>query len=225
MENEITLYGHQPEKLPEKVSLSPEAAKSLADLNIILRSKNRISFRDNSVLKPSAQLTGLCVAGNLSALNKILIRVMASANTQVGIYEKAVIELQFLYGLRISEVLGIKWQDILFNGSINIKGLKGSESRLVYPVQYRDFWINFHNSKSTIGSSYNRFYFYRIFKKFGIYSIMVGNSKASVTHYLRYMFVQQLKNSGKTKEQIQQIIGHKSIKSTLHYISKLNEKN
>jgi site-specific recombinase XerD len=48
--------------------------------------------------------------------------------------------------------------------------------------------------------------------------------KSAVTHVFRHNFVSDLANSGNDTENIKQFIGHKSIKSTEHYVNK-NKKN
>ena len=222
MNDNIDLYNFDDSTLEKSAVFLSENQTILKDLNLIIRPNNRIYQKVKAVKRLSAQTSRPCDESTLRALQNILKNVCSRNNTQVGTYEKAIIELQFLYGLRISEALNIHFSDVLFNGSIKIKGSKGSENRIVYPVEYRDFWIHLHNSKATIPSSYNRFYFYRIYKKYGISGIIGDNVNTSVTHYLRFMFVQQLVSSGQDPEQLQQILGHKSIRSTIHYLTKLN---
>lgn len=223
MEKQIDLYNFENNSLDNSVTLPEDTQRILRDLNLITLPNNRIYLKVKSVKKPFAQSLAMCEVPKLSQLKNTLNNILDKRNTQLGIYEKAIIELQFLYGLRISEALNIHYSDVLFNGSIKIKGIKGSENRIVYPVQFRDFWIHLHNSSATIPASYNRFYFYRIYKKFGISGIMGSNTNTSVTHYLRYMFVKQLVDSGQDFQQIKHILGHKSIKSTIHYLNNLNE--
>lgn len=176
-----------------------------------------------SVKKVSAQNIELCELRDLTVLGQTIRRMLDPANTQIAAYEKAVIELQFLYGLRIAEVLAITYADVTVLGHIKVKGLKGSGDRIVYPVSFREFWQKVRMSKLTFSKGYNRWYFYRLYKKFGVYEILGNNKKMSVTHVLRYNYILSLLNSGMNTIEIQEVIGHKQLESTLHYVNKLTK--
>jgi integrase len=129
----------------------------------------------------------------------------------------AVIELQLFYGLRISECLNITTSDISNTGHIRIRGAKGSNDRIVIPYKFASFWQNEAKAILPIGKVYSRFWFYRQYKNLGLYAIF-GNSKVkSVTHLFRHLNILSLKESFNETDLTRKFIGHKSIKSTMHY--------
>lgn len=190
-------------------------------LSEIKRGRDFNKRPNNSVLSPSAQITALCELPGVNDLVANITRLLAAGNNSLTSYEKAILELQFLYGLRISEVLNITYSDIKYNGSILVKGLKGSNDRIVVPVKFMVYWINFKKHKLVISKSFNRFYFYRLYKKKGVYDSLFSKSNKSVTHIMRYNYIIQLIKTGENIEQIQQLIGHKSINSTIYYVNSL----
>jgi site-specific recombinase XerD len=170
---------------------------------------------------PGAQSPVLYASREYQNLQKSITNIMAKSNTQLSSYVKAIIELQLIFGLRISESLSITGNDVMPNGTIKVKGAKHSNDRFVFPILYQNFWLHLKNTQYLIPKSFNRFYFYRIYKKFGIYSVLGSNTNASVTHVIRYLFILGILQHGETIENVQRLIGHKSVKSTQHYISNL----
>lgn len=129
----------------------------------------------------------------------------------------AVIELQLFYGLRISECLNITTSDVSTTGHIRVRGSKGSNDRIVIPYRFASFWQNEAKAILPIGNIYSRFWFYRQYKNLGLYAIF-GNSKVnSVTHLFRHLNILSLKDNFNETDLTRKFIGHKSIKSTMHY--------
>ena len=188
--------------------------------NIFSAIKKSDKRRTLSVLKPSAQSYTLYGRGTeqLSCIqaeyNDLIMSKCLSA------VECAVIELLMLYGLRISEVLRIKVYDIKSNGYIVIKGLKGSNSRLIYPAFNLAFWKNADPGTLPISNTFSRFYFYRLFKRLGLYERFKGHFNNSVTHYFRQKLLRSLKNDGVESSLLSSFIGHVSKKTIKYYEEK-----
>jgi site-specific recombinase XerD len=140
-------------------------------------------------------------------------------------YIGAILELLYLYGLRISEVLSIKGSDIHQDGSIVIRGSKKSNNRIVYPVQTRTFWQLWSKSYLPLSSIYSRFHIYREFKKRGVSFVFGSNNLYSTTHALRHIRILSLIQSGTNREDISRFIGHKSIKSIEFYEQQFKSKS
>jgi len=140
-------------------------------------------------------------------------------NVFVGKTELAVIELLMFYGLRISEVLRIGFTDVLPNGYIRIRGSKNSNDRMIYPSKNSAYWQNILKYNLPINRDYSRFYFYRLFKRLGIYERFQGRKNTSVTHYFRQQLMRDFQTGKIDINLRQQFIGHKSPKSTKHYES------
>lgn len=176
-------------------------------------------LRVKSVKSSSAQFAGLCEGGNEISQGNFSPANNFVKNKKINIMLRAMASLQIIYGLRISETLNIMSRDVSSNYQINIKGLKGSNSRTVIAVEHRDFWDRFRQSNIKMSDCYNRYHVYRIYKQYGIYAKFGTNIKNSVTHSLRHSVIQEMKSNGIENEDIKQFIGHKSIKSTLHYVN------
>jgi site-specific recombinase XerD len=134
-----------------------------------------------------------------------------------SITDKAVIELMFLNGLRISEVLNVKAHDIMWNGLIKIKGLKGSDDRYCISKLYSDWWLNSVAKGNDISRLRSRYYYHRLLLYKGMYYPSTKKRKRIVTHVFRHLYVRINKSNNISMKDIQFLIGHKSINSTLYY--------
>lgn len=211
---------HVPDYVPVSIDMLIDKTLhfSISDFVGLKTGKNENQLSDNSAKGLPAQFTGLCETGNLYNAKSTIATIISLKNNELGHYEKAIIELQFLFGLRISEVLNINYSAVSADGSIRIRGLKGSSDRQVYPVVYRNYWLTTKHNRTIFPSSYNRWYFYRLYRKKGIYHMFQNNGNQSVTHLARYSYIISLLKDGRNIPEIQQLIGHKSINSTIHYV-------
>lgn len=142
-----------------------------------------------------------------------------AANKFTSELDMAVIELLMFYGLRISECLRIQPTDIKSNGYIRIKGVKGSKDRLVFPYNNAQYWLTTLKYQCPIGNVYSRFYFYRLFKRLGLYELFSGHKNKSVTHYFRQKLMRSLESENVERTTRSDFIGHKNKKSIEHYES------
>lgn len=177
-----------------------------------------------SVLSPPAQSITLYHKGNNNEaiINRVL--QVIGKNSKEPDLHKAVIELMFSAGLRISEVLNIDGSAIKRNGNILIKGSKGSQNRYISPGLYREFWISRRKSVEKIGDVYSRFYWYRLFKKLGISMNINSDTRTAVTHALRYLYIQEGSENNEDITTIQQSVGHKTKAMTERYRDKNKKK-
>lgn len=133
---------------------------------------------------------------------------------------KLVIELQFMYGLRITSLLNLTTSDITQSGALRIKQGKGSEDLIVYSQRYSEYLQKIRNVSGSKICDYSRFYFYRLYMKKGLYEEYGKNMKRSVTHMFRHNIALSMKNSNISVEEVKRFLGHKSIKSTRNYYDK-----
>lgn len=141
-------------------------------------------------------------------------------NKSYNIIIRVVVYLLNAYGLRISEVLDIKFNDVRKDGMIIIKSKKKSQIRYISPGPFQ-VWLAknrlfFVNSLSI----YSRFYFYRLFKRLGFYYKFSGNVNTSVTHVFRYKFISDIQAMTTDIQDTQCIVGHKSVNNTKRYNEK-----
>lgn len=174
-------------------------------------------LRPKPVPNPSAQAATLSQKKSNFLIKKSHFLTNLVTNNGLSQVDKAVIELLYFYGLRISEVLSIKASDVTFMGHIKLKTLKGSEPRFIQSILFPSFWVLSGKSILPLKDTYSRFYFYRLFKKLGYYHRYQGNQNFSVTHFFRHQLANDLKASGYSVSDVQAFLGHKSEKSTLHY--------
>lgn len=194
----------------------------------------RLTFRDlEAVLKVDSGKSRLkAVETSAAQTNKLLQANTPNADHITSIVSrlfdnpdatdvlKAVVEMQFLYGLRISEVLNVESSDVSESGYIKIKGLKNSNSRIVRPANYMHFWTSTGRHLLPIGKTYSRFYFYRKYKELGLSVKYAGRLNNSVTHLFRHEVVNELQKSFNEITTTQKFIGHKNIKNTMRYENK-----
>jgi len=179
--------------------------------------KNR---RHKPVINPSAHATSVCKLRSIE--EAVLKNVLSAYDNQTFqlCCVNACLELQLLYGLRITEVLGIKCIDILRNNQLRIRGAKKSENRIVTPVKYTEYFRKCKEGGANPFDVVNRFYIYREYKKYGINLIYNSNQHNAVTHALRYLLIKMYDKENISIADIQREIGHKSVKSTKIYVNK-----
>lgn len=123
-------------------------------------------------------------------------------------------------GLRVSEVLSIRFSTIQRNGKCLIKRLKGSNSTII-DLSFIMQIVEAKNYKTIEPFNYiDRFYVYRCFKKVGLGKFYNNNKKQSVTHCLRHEYISQMAQTGISTEIIANNVGHKNTKNTEIYIHK-----
>lgn len=190
--------------------------------------KKRIDFRQKQTAEPGdgsasnlgAQSTKLLQARDSSTWNIIVKVKELLKDRKLSTSDKLVIELQMLYGLRISSVLNVVGSDVLPNGGIYVKESKGSSNRIVYSMLFNDYVLMKRLSPLCRLNDKSRFYFYRLYKKYGIYDSFNGGVNNSVTHFFRHYLAQVAEDGGVDVADIGGFLGHKNKKSTGYYAGK-----
>lgn len=176
--------------------------------------------RFKSGSSPAAHIPDLLQSRDRYAGTVKAARAVITGETDAPEVLKAIAELQLLGGLRISEVLGIKGINISLSGAVYVEGKKGSHSRIVQVIYNRDFFSKFAGSFCFVFSCYSRYWVYRQYKRYGITHAHLNGIYNSVTHALRHAYIAGAQQAGACNDDIQRSIGHKSKKSTSHYINK-----
>ncbi len=150
---------------------------------------------------------------------------------------KAMLELMYSSGLRISELVNLKIQDIdLEEDIVRVTG-KGSKMRIVpigdYAIHYLKLYINEYRSllmKSKIsdylflnsrGDRISRQAMFKIIKQI----IRDKNIKKDVSpHTLRHSFASHMLENGADLRSIQELLGHSDISTTQIYTHISNKK-
>jgi integrase/recombinase XerC len=151
--------------------------------------------------------------------------------TPLDARDRAVLEVFYSTGIRVSELVGLDWADIDFNlGIVRVLG-KGSKERIVpigsvalqtlrdYALEQRKKWnlpgkgampvfLNSHGKRITTRSVAR--IVEKHLKKAGI-AVKMG------PHGLRHTFATHLLNSGADLRVIQELLGHVSLSTTQRY--------
>jgi integrase/recombinase XerD len=155
-------------------------------------------------------------------------------NTALGARDKAMLELMYASGLRVSELVKLKTLHVSLNeGVLRIMG-KGSKERLVpfgdmardsllaYMQQARaellgakqtdDLFVTASGPKA--GTAMSRVMFWQLIKK---YAVLSGITSPLSPHTLRHAFATHLLNHGADLRSVQVLLGHADISTTTIY--------
>ena len=146
-----------------------------------------------------------------------------------GIRDKAMLELMYASGLRVSELINLEKKNINLNkGIVTIFG-KGSKERKVpmgdFATEYVVKYLNevrdkFHGRDSKYlflnrsGKPLSRVYFFKQIKK---YAEQVGIDMPISPHTLRHCFATHMLEGGAQLRTVQEMLGHANIATTQIY--------
>jgi integrase/recombinase XerD len=150
--------------------------------------------------------------------------------TPIGIRDKAMLELLYATGLRVSELVGLKLNDVnLERGFLTVIG-KGSKERAVplgdmaaYFVQSyldrgRGLLLNGRASDHMFISSKHRVITRQMFwERVKHYSRRAGIERVVSPHTLRHSFATHLLDNGADLRSVQAMLGHSDISTTQIY--------
>ncbi len=165
---------------------------------------------------------------SIEEIDKILSVIDVS--TAEGTRNYAIIETLYSCGLRVSELTGLRFQNLYLNeGYIRVEG-KGSKQRLVpisdIAIQKINNWLTYRkkiNIKkgsedilfiSNRGSSISRITVFYYIKQ---YAEMSGINKEISPHTFRHSFATHLLERGANIRVIQEMLGHEKINTTEIY--------
>lgn len=150
-------------------------------------------------------------------------------NTEAGIHDRAMLELMYASGLRVSELLMLERSMINFdNNLVRIFG-KGKKERIIpigdYALYYlKEYMVNVRSKNIGKGTKYvflnkkgkplTRQYFFKQVKK---YAKEVGIEAEISPHTLRHCFATHLLENGAELRAVQEMLGHTNIATTQIY--------
>ncbi|MCU0373292.1 MAG: site-specific tyrosine recombinase XerD [Ignavibacteria bacterium] len=149
---------------------------------------------------------------------------------KLGIRDRAILETMYATGLRVSEIVNLRIQDLLFKDEIVKVIGKGSKERIVpigasarkYMFLYFDKCRSFLKKSKTDdtvflnfrGGKLSRMAVWNIITK---YAKMAGIDKQIHPHTLRHSFATHLLEGGADIRIIQEMLGHSDISTTQIY--------
>ena len=138
---------------------------------------------------------------------------------------KLLLLLGYGAGLRRSEIVQLKWEDILFDEHrIHIKQSKGNKDRIVMlPYSIVSYLRNYRTLYPSDDWVFQGQYKGEALSASSVQTVMktavtkAGLEKKATVHTLRHSFATHLLENGTDIRYIQQLLGHSSIKTTMIY--------
>jgi len=152
---------------------------------------------------------------------------MPDLKTKNGIRDKAMLEVMYATGLRVSELVSLKIEDInLIQGLVNVRKGKGSKQRIVpigeFALDYLKKYIM--NVRKNSNSPYvflnksneviSRISFFKSIKK---YAKQANITKEISPHTLRHCFATHMLENGAELKAVQEMLGHAHLSTTQIY--------
>ena len=210
-------------------------ARSISRLLATLRRLFRYLLRENKIKgDPTLEILSPKIPKSLpKSLSEEEVESLLNApsvKTVSGLRDKAMLELLYACGLRVSELVNILLTELsMTEGVIRVTG-KGSKTRLVPMGEEAVDWIKKYINESrngilkkktskylfiTIrGSAMTRQAFWYLIKR---YSIIAQINKPMSPHMLRHAFATHLINHGADLRVVQMLLGHSDISTTQIY--------
>ena len=160
-----------------------------------------------------------------------------NTDTPLGLRDRAMLELLYASGLRVSELVGLPMLSLnLREGVLRITG-KGNKERLVpfgeeaadnlqnYLSQSRPVLLGKQNSPAVFvtqqGTAMSRVMFWKLIKK---YALLADVHVPLSPHTLRHAFATHLLNHGADLRAVQMLLGHSDISTTTIYTHVASER-
>ena len=151
-------------------------------------------------------------------------------NEPAGLRDRAMLELLYACGLRVSELVSIQTTEISIpDGVVRVTG-KGSKTRLVPMGEEAADWISRYLKEArpvilqkrlcdalfvtNRGEAMTRQAFWYLIKR---YALLAGIAKHMSPHVLRHAFATHLLNHGADLRVVQMLLGHSDISTTQIY--------
>lgn len=168
--------------------------------------------------------------GVLSAAEVDRLLSVPVGNDRISVRDKAMLELMYSTGLRVSEVAGLQLEDLHFDeGYLRCIG-KGMKERIIpfggkasdslqrYLVEFRDKFPKEEYERAVFltyrGTKFSRKGIWKSIKK---YALSAGITKNVSPHTLRHSFASHLLANGAPLRVIQEMLGHSDISTTQIY--------
>ncbi|HLA35587.1 MAG TPA: site-specific tyrosine recombinase XerD [Rhodocyclaceae bacterium] len=202
---------------------------SLRRLFLWLRQQGRL--QNDPLLNISRPPLTQRMPKTLSEINVEALLNAPDIETPLGLRDKAMLEVLYATGLRVSELVGLRLFDISLNDQIVRAIGKGSKERLVPLGEIGAEWLQRYLTTAragilkqhvcdaafvtTHGAAMTRQMFWMLIKK---YAASTGLPAQKVSpHVLRHAFATHLLNHGADLRVVQLLLGHADISTTQVY--------
>jgi integrase/recombinase XerD len=160
-------------------------------------------------------------------------RLLAAPDTAApkGVRDRALIELLYATGLRVSELVGLRASDLNLDGGYLTCVGKGSKERIVPIGESAIAWVRryLREARPTLlrgrtspwlfvsgprGSALTRVGFWKLLKRYGA---SIGIARELTPHVVRHSFATHLLERGADLRAIQMMLGHADLSTTQIY--------
>jgi len=183
---------------------------------------------------PSSRIKGLKFSQKLAFVltENQLSNLFSIPNTETsnGVRDRTILELMYASGLRVSELVGLKYTDCLLSEKAVLVSGKGRKERVVPFGDETLFWIEQYLSSSRPkllknkssdfffvgkgGGKLSRQFIWKLVRKLGA---QIGLENDCTPHTFRHTFATHLLNNGADLRAIQLLLGHADISTTQIY--------
>jgi len=191
--------------------------------------------RENHIsTNPSSRIKGLKFSQKLAFVltENQLANLFSIPNTETsnGLRDRTILELMYASGLRVSELVGLKYTDCLLSEKAILVSGKGRKERVVPFGDEAVFWIEKYlscsrpkilkNKSSDFffvgkgGGRLSRQFIWKLVRKLGA---QIGLENYCTPHTFRHTFATHLLNNGADLRAIQLLLGHADISTTQIY--------
>ena len=192
-------------------------------------------IRENSItVDPTALIEaphiGRSLPASLSEKDVELLLIAPEVTNPLGFRDRTMLEMLYATGLRVSELVNLKFEQISFRqGVVRIIG-KGNKERLVPVGEEAMSWLESYMNQArkdilgerqcdflfvtNRGDSMTRQAFWHIIKR---HAKKAGISKELSPHTLRHAFATHLLNHGADLRVVQLLLGHSDLSTTQIY--------
>ena len=151
-------------------------------------------------------------------------------STPAGYRDSAIVEMLYSCGLRVSELLGLRLNDVMIeDGVVRVTG-KGRKMRLV-PISHEaeNRLTQYYDVRHTLVTEHSEDYIFlnqrggKVLSRMAVFSIvercakLAGINKSISPHTLRHSFASHLLEGGADIRQVQELLGHADITTTEIY--------
>ncbi len=214
----------------EKLS-SKSIARNLVTLRVFFKFLMIQKYIDNNPTKDiESPKTWRRLPEVLTVSEVQIILEQPDLSTSLGIRDRAMLEILYASGLRISELIGLEMNDVHFDsGYLKARG-KGAKERVVpfgksafeylrkYVNDVRKTWDPLQQNSifflSRLGQKLTRQSVWLLLKK---YALKAGIAKNIYPHILRHSFATHLLERGADIRSVQLMLGHSDISTTQIY--------
>jgi integrase/recombinase XerD len=185
-------------------------------------------------LKLLAAKQALRVPKTLSEAQVEALLAAPNLNDSLGLRDRAMLELMYASGLRVSELVALKTLHVSLNESVLRVLGKGSKERLVPYGQIAGEWLTLYLQSARAellqgrqsdalfvtsagpkpGTGMSRIMFWNLVKR---YALQAGITAPLSPHTLRHAFATHLLNHGADLRAVQMLLGHADISTTTIY--------